>query len=454
MTLGKFIRQARLARGLSLEDLGAPELSARYVEALESGAVLPSDRTLEALARHFGVAVTEFLQVQARFETEPDLEAIEEDLHLQLGYAKPLVDEGQTEEALELIDRAERWASPYLGYLSWRARYRIPYLRGRAYLPVGKLAEGQAQLETALAHVGPDPETLARVRNLLGVAHYLQGHPQEALQEHWEGLRAAEDGMVKDLTLRVSIYGNLANAHWALNHFREAIRFNKEALRVVKNLDDPRSEGRAYWGMMMVNRALGDKPNAKLYGLKALRVYEANDDVSSIAYVCQNLAEIAIEDGQLDDAQRLLERAGGLLEGKDEPLLSGILFQDFARLARAKGQLDEAAQFATLSLKHGDESSRRVPAYDMQARGQALRSYADSLQVAAQIEEARGNKDAADRLFKEAIATIEETSFEETRSQIIFSYAELLKGRGEHQLATEYYRLAFESRQGSGAQRV
>ncbi|MDQ3704182.1 MAG: tetratricopeptide repeat protein [Chloroflexota bacterium] len=453
-TLGQFIREARLARGLSLEELGEPELSGNYVDALERGAVLPSHIALEALARHFVVPVTELLQVQAKLETEPDLRAIEEDLHLQLDYAKPLIDKHRTEEALELINKAEQSVLPYMEHLSWQARYRIPYLRGRAYLPLGKLAEGQTELEMALLQVGPHLETVARVRNLLGVAYYLQGQPQRALLEHKEGLRAAEDGMVKDLNLRLSICRNLANAHWALNHFEEAIRFNKESLRVLQNLHDVKPQARVYWGMMMAYRALRDRTRAKLCGLKALEIYEAEGDVCSIASICVNLAEMNIEDGQYEDALQMLERSKKLLKGEDEEILMGILYQDFARLARALGQLDEAAEYARQGIKLGEAGCHKIPIRDMQARGTALRSYADALHVAAQIEEARHNPDVADKLFSQAIATIEQTSFEETRSEIIYSYAEALKGRGEHERAGEYYRMSYQLRQGARPVRV
>jgi tetratricopeptide (TPR) repeat protein len=448
-TLGQFIREARLGRGLSLDELGEPELSGHFIDALERGAVLPSHMALEALARHFGVPVTELLQVQAELEEEPDVAAFEEDLHLQLNYAKPLIDEHRTEEALELINTAERGVLPYMGHLSWQARYRIPYLRGRAYLPSGRLAEGQAELETALAYVGPDLETVARVRNLLGVAHYLQGHPQQALAEHMAGLRAAEDGMVKELNLRLSIYGNLANTYWALNDFKEALSFYKECLRVLQDLNDVKRQAAVYWGMMMAYRALGDRIQAKICGLKALNIYEADRDASSMAYVYQNLAEMNIEDGQYEDAQRMLEHARKLLEGGDELVLLGILYQDFASLARAQGQLDQAAEYAAQAVVFGEASCNKIPSHYMQTIGAALRSYAEALHIAAQIEEERNNPDAADRLFKEAVAKIQQTSFEETRNEIIFSYAEWLQKRGAYELATQYYQMGFESRQGS-----
>ncbi|HEX8221001.1 MAG TPA: transcriptional regulator [Chloroflexia bacterium] len=454
MTLGQFIRKARLARGLSLEELAEPELSGHYVDALEHGAVLPSHMALEALARHFVVPINELLRVQGTLETEPDLQAIEEDLHLQLNYVNSLIDAREIDEALQIINSAEQVSLPYMQYLSWRARYHVLYLRGMAYLRTGRLSEAQSQIEAAIAEVGPDFDAEARIHNLLGVAHYLQGNLQKALEQHQIGLRAAEDGRLKDLNLRLSICRNLANAHWGLNNFEEAIRFYKEALLTLQDLNDIVRQAGVYWGMMMAYRACGDTKQAKMCGLKALDIYETGDDVSSTASICVNLAEMNIQDGQYEDALRMLERSKKLLEGGDEVVLLGILYQDFARLARAEGRLDEAAGYARKGMDFGEAGCRKIPIRDMQARGTAFRSYADALHVAAQIEESRNNPGAADTLFKEAIATIEQTSFEETRSEIIFNYAKALKERGEHKLAAEYYQMGFRSRLGSDAQRV
>ncbi|HEX8600838.1 MAG TPA: helix-turn-helix transcriptional regulator [Chloroflexia bacterium] len=453
-TLGQFIREARLARGLSLEELGAPELSENYIDALERGAVLPSRMTLEVLARHFVVPVTEFLRLQARLETEPDLQAIEEDLHLQLNYAQSLIDQRKIEEALQLISATEQDTLPYMENLSWRAPYRILYLRGMACLRSGRLSEAQSHIEAAIARIGPDFDTEARVYNLLGVAHYLQGHLREAVEQHRRGLRAAEDGMLKDLTLRLSIYRNLANAYWGLNDFVASIRFYKESLRVLQDLNDIERQAGVYWGMMMAYRALGDRSQAKLCGLKALEIYEASGDTSSTAYVCQNLAEMNIDDRQYEDAQRMLERAKELLASGDELVLLNILYQDFARLAHAQSELDQAAEYAAQAREFGQASCENIPSHEMETRGAALRAYAEALHIAAQIEEARNNPDAADKLFSGALTTIEQTSFEETRSEIIYSYAEALKGRGEHERAGEYYRMGYESQQRSNAPRL
>jgi tetratricopeptide (TPR) repeat protein len=327
-------------------------------------------------------------------------------------------------------------------------------LRGQAYTRSGRLPEAQREIEAAIDCVGPDLEAVARIHNLLGVVQFLRGHIQAALEQHRKGLRAAEDGMVKDLSLKQSIYTNLANAHWGLNDFPQAIRFFKEALQIALDTNVAEGQANVNWGLMMVYRAMGDNAQAKLCGLRALEIYEKGSVISSTASVCQNIAEMNIEDGQFDDARRLLERSRQLLEGTDELSLLGVLHQDLALLAQAEGHLEEAAQHAAQAIEFGEASCKMTPGHDMQTIGTSLRSYAESLHVAAKIEDARENKETADRLFQAAITTIERTSFEETRNHIIFSYADALSRWGEHQKASEYYKLGFRSRKGSSALRM
>jgi tetratricopeptide (TPR) repeat protein len=160
------------------------------------------------------------------------------------------------------------------------------------------------------------------------------------------------------------------------------------------------------------------------------------------------------EDRQYEEAQAMLERAEKLLEGTDELRILSELYQGFARLARAQDQLDLATTYGAQAVEFGKASCGKIPTYDMQARGIALRAYAEALYVTAQIEEAMNNPNTADKLFEQAITTIEQTSFEETRSEIIYSYAEALKGRGEHERAGEYYRMSYQLRQGARPVRV
>ncbi len=260
--------------------------------------------------------------------------------------------------------------------------------------------------------------------------------------------------MIKDLMLKVSTYRNLANTHWGLSNLPEALRFYKEALHLLQDLNEVGRQAAVYWGMMMVYRAMGERAQAKLCGLRSLEIYEVGTDTTATASVCQNLAEMNIEDGQYDDAQRLLERSRELLHGTNELPLLSVLYQDFANLASAQGQFDQAAEYAAQAVEFGAASCNMVPNHDMQTIGGALRSYAEALHIAARIEEARHNRDAAERLFRKAISTIEQTNYEETRSQIIFSYAAALSNWGEHQKSGEYYRLGFRSRQGSRSLRL
>lgn len=443
--LDQFVREARLARGMSRRELGEPELSEAYIEALERDAVLPSQMALEALARHFRVPAGELLKVPARLD-EPDVEAFEEDLNLQLNAAQSLADEQLGDEAMQVIDAAKQQVLPYIEELSWRSRYRIHHLRSIIALQAGKLPEAQSHIQQAIAHIGSDLETVGRAHNLAGVVHYLQGNLEVALEEHMKALHAVDDGKVKNRYLRLGILRNLANAHWGLNEYDEAIRFYNEALKDLGHVNDRGRLAGVYWGMAAVYHAQGKWAEAKMYGLRALEIYEERKDKALAATMRLLLAELSTEDRQYEAAAGMLKHAKQLLEGTDELVLRGTLYRNLAYLARAEGRLDDAAEFAGQSITHGEAGCEKIPTRDMQTRGTAVRALAENLYTAARIEEERLNTEAADRLFKKAIATIEQTSFEETRSEIIHSYAETLSKRGAHQEANKYYQVAIKLR--------
>src|SRR5689334_22746405 len=89
-SLGQRLRQARLARGLSQEALASPEFTKGYISALERGAIQPSLRALEVLARRLDLPATSLIAAPA-LVTAPDWSAVEENLHYDLNYANMLI---------------------------------------------------------------------------------------------------------------------------------------------------------------------------------------------------------------------------------------------------------------------------------------------------------------------------------------------------------------------------
>ncbi len=169
---------------------------------------------------------------------------------------------------------------------------------------------------------------------------------------------------------------------------------------------------------------------------------ETLDNRSDAATICLNLAEILIIEDRYADAEELLVRAKNLLDvGGNEGLWS-CFYRYQADLARKQGRLEEAAGYAAESVNFAQAINEKAETGNDSHWRDPIRTYAEALHAAAQIEEALGHTAAADKLFEEAIAQINRTTLPESISEISFSYAEALSTRGVFDLAVEYYRAA------------
>ncbi|HYO48764.1 MAG TPA: helix-turn-helix transcriptional regulator [Chloroflexia bacterium] len=447
-TLGQRIQEERLKLGLSQEEIAGGEFSAGYISAIEGGLVRPSLKALEVLAPRLGLSTHDLSALAVDLKTSPDLDAIQEDLQFQLNYAKGLIQNQEIAEALELISTAEESVRPYKEQLAARYRYRIPYLRGMANIQRQEYVAAQGQLEAALELVAAEEEASLRVHNLLGVVLYQQEQAQEAVKHHTKCMRAIQKGVVKDLSLRLSIYRNLANDYWALSDFARAIPLYKEALDLLEDLNNEQRKAHACWGLAMAYKETGEWSQAKMYGMRALLVFESKEhhDPQMAAAIRMNLAEILIEETRYTEAEEMIEWAEVHLSYPDNQLLLANLHYVRASLAHRQGQLEQATEHIARNIEITEEIYRRAEGGSENAMPNARRAYAEALHVAALIERDRSNPDAADTYFQQAITCISQTGFEELRSTINFSYAETLKARGAYEQATEYYNAALQSR--------
>lgn len=447
--LGMRIRKARLERSMTQEVLAGPEFTKGYVSALERGAVRPSLKALDVFARRLNIPIADFLVARLDTDTPPELDALQEDMTYQFNYAKLLIRSDNADEALKLLADTESGSQLYIQKLPARIRYRIPFLRGLAYLQKAEPELARPELEQALevAEKDDDPETAATVRNMLGVALAQLSQPQLALEYHSQCLRAVKKNEVKDINLRLSIYRNLASDYWAVNDLPHAIKTYQDALASIADANDLQKQATAFWKAATDYKAKNDWGRAKLYATRALHIFEAADNRAEAAAVSMNLAELMLGENKYTEAEDLLSKAEGYLADAGDRALLSSLYHNYADLARQKGNLDEAAGYAEQSVKLSATLRKESESTGKQAKGNAQRTHAEALQVAALIEEKRGNTAEADKLFDQAIDTIEQTPFDEAIYALTFSYAQVLEERGNHKQAMDYYRRAAQAHQ-------
>jgi transcriptional regulator with XRE-family HTH domain len=446
-TLGARLRAARQQRGMSQEALAQPEFTKSYVSAVERGKARPSLKALELMARRLEIPMSELLAVPQSDEGTPDLTVLEEDFAYQLDYANRLIDTLQADDALRRLNAAERQHEAYLPQMSTQVRFRLRYLRARAYIRLIEPATARTELAAAmsLAQELEDPETAERVRNMIGAAFYQQDMPRLALEQHDQCLRAIHSGVVKDLNLRLNIYTNLANDYWALDDVEQAIGVYHESLKLLDDINNLERQSGIYWGLSLAYQKAGDLDRAKLYGAQALTIYETSNNLTSAARMSINLAAILIARQEFPEAERLLDRARTLLLPTGNEIALSMVYEHYAELELRRQRLAQAEHYAAEGLRLSEGIFQQGLAGDAQARANTVRTYARALRLAGLVAEAQGQPDVADQQFAQAVELVRETN-DETARDIELAYADLLVARGAHEQASKHYRAALQRR--------
>jgi tetratricopeptide (TPR) repeat protein len=376
-----------------------------------------------------------------------DIEPLEEKLQQGINRAKMLIREGKVEEALHLIDELEQRASPHLEKLPPNISYLIPFSRGRAYLQLKQPDRAKPELEVALALAGQDLEVSARTQNLLGVASYRQEDPSSALTYHLACVHAIAQGSVKDLNFRLSVYQNLANDYWALNNMSHAISAYKEALNILKDLDAPESRAEIFWGLALAHRARKEWRYARLYVKQATRIYQSTHNKAAEAAMHVNFAEILLEEGRTKEVAESLHRAAQLLSdtSTSDPVALCFMHRYFAELGRREGKHEEAARHAAESVRYAEMLLSPEYAVSNRLWVEPIRAYAEAVHGVALVEEARGDRQAADQLFAKALEQLEKVKLREIKHTIHLSYASVLEARGDYEGAVRHYRAAMQA---------
>src|SRR5690348_13026926 len=139
-TLGQRLRTARHERKMSQENLAQPEFTKSYVSAVERGKARPSLKALELMSRRLGIPMSELLAITPAQAGEHDLATREAELMSQLDQAQVLVNTGQADEALRVLNAAEQTYQDVLGDFSLATRYRYYRLKALAYLHLAEPA--------------------------------------------------------------------------------------------------------------------------------------------------------------------------------------------------------------------------------------------------------------------------------------------------------------------------
>jgi tetratricopeptide (TPR) repeat protein len=412
--VGRRLRAAREAAGLTQRQLSFEGCTAAYVSRIEAGARVPSLQILHEFANRLDVS-PEYLAT-GQDASELSSELLEAEVALRLGDDK---------RASELYDAARASAD------SPAALARAQLGLGRLSLRRGDVASGVAYLEKALGSEHLAPGDASAAASALGRGYASQSRYDEAfaLFERFLGearSRADDFDQIRFALLLANAYidhGDYARAHATLG----------EILSLARNAADPMLRASLYWSQSRVHLSRGEPDQAAEYAQLALATLRASEQTLEAARVLQLLAFIENDRGNPEAALELVD------EG--EPVVA------------AAGEVADAAMFtverarALSALGHGEEAVGLllgiVPRLGAAAPRDAGRAYG----AVADIFRKQGDTARAEELYELAIEQAPVPSRHVAGA--LTSLAEIYEERGDTHKALELLKQALAARTGS-----
>ena len=413
--MGQRLREARLARGLTQQQLAMGLATKGFISQVERDRATPSLAKLRLLAERLSVPLATLTGDQ----TPLDVTYLKKSAMLALNAREPA-------RALSLVEEA--------GPLATTANERAELLRlkGRALDDSGRLEEALRTHQEAAAAAPPDdPELNASIYAEIGNVLNQQEQFNAAMEASLRAVNWLDRQRTGDPALRARVLTNLGRSSYGLGQVQRSHAFFQEALAAATDAESLYRIANAHMALGVSARATGDLQAAIEHSNRALEIWRRIDDERTANRVLNNLGDALWALGRKAEAkatqQRCLERAREL---KDD-FEVGVAGGELARYLLEDGDLARVIKLA--------RESQRASA----ASGDHLHeAYAHAVEASA--AEKLGHHRQADRKFRYAIGLLLERQAAGKLAEISAMYADALRRRGRHDLAFALLRVAAE----------
>ena len=328
--VGRRLRAAREAAGLTQRDLASKNCTAAYISLIEKGQRVPSLQLIREFGDRLGVSDAYIAHgVKDAPAANKSLGVAEARVALRLGeldVADQLADAALSRAKSDL-DRAS--ASAVLG--------EIALAVGEYQVAIDTL-ERARKLDPAIEERDPD------AAEALGRAYAMQFEYAASAAVFARARDAASERGNGANVVRFSSL--LAHAYTDSGNFPAAEEALAAALQAAEGIDDPLSRARALWAQSRLHAHQRDSDTAARYAEKALEILQVSDYDYFAALAHQLLAHIELDRGNGERAAELLETAAPLIAESTRPFQRASFEVERARVLLALGRGEEAAGVA------------------------------------------------------------------------------------------------------------
>jgi len=417
VAVGRRLRQAREAAGLTQRELSFEGCTAAYVSRIEAGARVPSLQILREFGKRLGVSA-DYLATGSDGVGDLSSELLEAELSLQLG---------DEQRAAELYEAARADAE------SAAALARAQLGLGRLALRRGDISEGSSLLEAALDSDELPPGDASTAANALGRSYVAQGRFDEAFALFHSFLDEARSSGDQFEEIRFALL--LANTYIDSGDFGRAHETLGDVLDLARKAAEPTFRASVYWSQSRVHLAQGEPDRAAEYARLAIATLKASEQTLEAARALLLLAFIENDRGNPEAALELVEEGEPIVAAAGEATDAAMFAVERARALSALGEGDEAAALL-LGI---------VPRLNAAAPKDAARAYL----AVADVFRAQGDIARALELYELAVeqAPVPGRSV----AAALTAMAQIYEEQGEPQLALDLLKRALAVRSGAPA---
>jgi tetratricopeptide (TPR) repeat protein len=415
--VGRRLRQAREAAGLTQRELSFEGCTAAYVSRIEAGARVPSLQILREFGKRLGVTA-DYLATGSDHGGDLSSDLLEAEVSLQLG------DEQRAAELFEAARADADSAAPLA-----RAQLGL----GRLAIRRGEISEGIALLEAALDSGELAAGDAAAAADALGRSYVAQARFDEAFALFGRSLDEARARGDRFGELRFALL--LANTYVDSGDFGRAHETLGQVLDLAQKTADPTYRASAYWSQSRVHLARGEPDRAAEYAQLAIATLKASEQTLEAARALLLLAFIENDRGNPEAALELVEEGEPIVAAAGQATDAAMFTVERARALAALGERDEAAALL-LGI---------VPRLNAAAPKDAARAYL----AVADIFREQGETARALELYELAVeqAPVRGRSV----AAALTAMAEIYEERGETQMALDLLKQALAARSGAPA---
>ncbi|MET7748332.1 BTAD domain-containing putative transcriptional regulator [Micromonospora sp. NPDC005367] len=222
---------------------------------------------------------------------------------------------------------------------------------------------------------------------------YASGHPDELIEAHTIGLRAAE--RLGDEAAIATMHNYLASGYHRVGRYAEALASMELALSLRERLGDPLGRAGTHKNVAAVQAILGNVPAALQHLTEALNIVRREGHAAGVVAVFNNQASVLLSAGRLDEAL--------------------AVSRQHLMLARTAGTLYDSANalghiaMARARMGHGEPALRRLrAALAIKRRLGNWYGVGELLNEIGVLERVSGHPEAAMSLHREALLSMTE----------------------------------------------